>query len=50
MIDNHPHLLERIELLNGDLLDQNSLIKETLAPIWHEKPEAAAKALNRLNR
>lgn len=25
------------------------LIKETLEPIWHKKPEAAEKALNRLN-
>jgi len=41
------HIVPKLGRYPVEELDQH-LIKETLEPIWHEKPEAAAKALNRL--
>ncbi|MGK4495584.1 phage integrase central domain-containing protein, partial [Klebsiella pneumoniae] len=42
------HIIPRIGNYPIEDINQH-IIKDTLAPIWHEKPEAAAKALNRLN-
>ena len=41
------HVIPKIGTLAIEDLDQHRL-KELLDPIWHAKPEAAAKALNRL--
>lgn len=42
------HILPKLGKLPVEELDQH-ILKETLEPIWHAKPEAAAKALNRLS-
>lgn len=42
------HVFPKIGELAVEDLDQHEL-KRLLDPIWHEKPEAAAKALSRLN-
>ena len=42
------HILPKLGKLPVEELDQH-LIKETLDVIWHKKPEAAEKALNRLS-
>lgn len=42
------HVLPRIGRKAIEDVDQH-LLKELLAPIWHEKPQAASKALNRIN-
>lgn len=42
------HILPKLGKLPVEELDQH-LIKETLDGIWHKKPEAAEKALNRLS-
>ena len=42
------HIIPKLGKLPVEDIDQHAL-KRVLDPIWHEKPEAAAKALNRLN-
>lgn len=42
------HVFPKIGKLRIDRLDQHELVK-LLEPIWHTKPEAARKVLNRLN-
>lgn len=42
------HVLPKLARYPVEAVDQH-VLKDTLAPIWHEKPEAAAKALNRMN-
>ena len=42
------HIIPKIGHTAIEALDQH-LLKETLEPIWHEKPDTARKALNRLN-
>lgn len=42
------HVIPKIGSYPVEQVDQH-VLKETLSPIWHKKPEAAAKALNRLN-
>lgn len=42
------HVLPKIGSYPVEDVDQH-VLKELLAPIWHEKPEAAVKALNRIN-
>ncbi len=42
------HILPKLGKHPIEDVDQH-LLKETLAPIWHTKPEAAEKALNRLS-
>lgn len=42
------HIVPKLGKLPIEDIDQHSL-KRVLEPIWHEKTEAAAKALNRLN-
>jgi integrase len=41
------HIIPKIGSCPVGHIDQH-VLKEILAPIWHEKPEAAVKALNRL--
>jgi len=41
------HVIPKLGTLAVEELDQHTL-KELLAPLWHTKPEAAVKALNRL--
>lgn len=41
------HILPKLGKYPVEELDQH-LLKETLEPIWHAKPEAAEKALNRI--
>src|SRR5690606_37654170 len=41
------HVLPKLGAVPVEDLDQHH-IRETLEPIWHTKPEAAEKALNRL--
>lgn len=42
------HVIPKIGTTPIEQINQH-LLKETLAPIWHAKPEAAIKALNRMN-
>ena len=42
------HVIPKIGRYPVEEIDQH-VLKELLTPIWHKKPEAAAKALNRLN-
>ena len=42
------HILPRLRRYAIENVDQH-VLKETLAPIWHQKPAAAIKALNRMN-
>lgn len=42
------HVIPKIGRRAIEDVDQH-LLRELLAPIWHEKPQAASKALNRLN-
>lgn len=42
------HVIPKIGKRPVEDLDQH-ILRELLAPIWHAKPEAAAKALNRIN-
>lgn len=42
------HIIPKIGKLPIEQLDQHEL-KAVIEPIWHEKPEAAAKALSRVN-
>ena len=42
------HVIPKIGKDRVETVDQH-MIKRVLGPIWHEKPEAAVKALNRLN-
>lgn len=42
------HIIPKIGKYPIEALSQHEL-KEVLSPIWHEKPEAAVKALNRLS-
>jgi len=42
------HIIPKIGNLPIEQLDQHEL-KAVIAPIWHDKPEAAAKALSRIN-
>ncbi|MEJ6404930.1 tyrosine-type recombinase/integrase [Yoonia sp. 2307UL14-13] len=42
------HVLPKLGKLPIEDLDQHA-IKRTLAPIWHQKPDSARKALNRIN-
>ena len=42
------HVIPKIGRYPIEEIDQH-VLKNTLGPIWHEKPEAAAKALNRMN-
>lgn len=42
------HVIPKIGRFPVEELDQH-VIKDALAPIWHEKTEAAKKALNRIN-
>jgi integrase len=42
------HVIPKIGSYPVEQVDQH-VLKELLSPIWHAKPEAAAKALNRLN-
>ena len=42
------HVIPKIGRYPIEDIDQHAL-KDTLGPIWHDKPEAAAKALNRMN-
>lgn len=42
------HIIPKLGALPVEDVDQHVLV-ETLGPIWHEKPEAARKALNRVN-
>lgn len=43
------HVIPKIGSYPVEDVDQH-VLKELLAPIWHEKPEAAAKAMNRINQ
>lgn len=42
------HIIPKLGKVSVEDIDQHALV-ETLQPIWHEKPEAARKALNRVN-
>lgn len=42
------HVIPRIGAYPVDEIDQH-VIREILGPIWHKKPDAAEKALNRIN-
>lgn len=42
------HIVPKLGTEPIETLDQHAL-KETLLPIWHDKPQAALKALNRIN-
>ncbi len=42
------HIIPRLGATPVEDIDQHALV-ETLGPIWHDKPEAARKALNRVN-
>lgn len=42
------HVIPKIGSRPIEDVDQH-LLKELLSPIWHEKPQAASKALNRIN-
>lgn len=42
------HVIPKIGSYPVEQLDQH-VLKDLLAPLWHTKPEAAVKALNRLN-
>lgn len=42
------HVIPKIGKYPVEEIDQH-IIKQTLAPIWHEKAESAEKALNRIN-
>ncbi|MBO9714264.1 site-specific integrase [Sphingomonas sp.] len=42
------HVIPKIGTHAIEDLDQH-VLRDLLAPLWHEKPEAAAKALNRVN-
>lgn len=42
------HVIPKIGTYQIEDVDQH-ILKDVLGPIWHSKPEAAAKALNRIN-
>ena len=42
------HIIPKLGSIPVEDIDQHSLV-DTLGPIWHNKPEAARKALNRVN-
>ena len=42
------HIIPKLGSIPVEDIDQHRLV-ETLGPIWHNKPEAARKALNRVN-
>jgi integrase len=42
------HIIPKLGTAPVEDIDQHALV-ETLGPIWHDKPEAARKALNRVN-
>lgn len=42
------HIIPKLGAYPIEEIDQHAL-KDVLAPIWHEKTEAARKALNRMN-
>lgn len=42
------HIIPKLGTTAVEDIDQHALV-ETLGPIWHNKPEAARKALNRVN-
>jgi integrase len=42
------HVIPKIGSYPVEQIDQH-VLKELLSPVWHTKPEAAAKALNRVN-
>lgn len=42
------HIIPKLGSVPVEDIDQHSLV-DTLGPIWHNKPEAARKALNRVN-
>lgn len=42
------HVLPKIGRYPVEEVDQH-LLKDLLAPIWHDKPESAEKALNRIS-
>ena len=42
------HVIPKIGKRAVEEIDQH-ILKEMLSPIWHSKPEAAAKALSRIN-
>jgi len=42
------HIIPKLGTIPVEDIDQHALV-DTLSPIWHNKPEAARKALNRVN-
>jgi integrase len=42
------HIIPKLGTIPVEEIDQHSLV-DTLGPIWHDKPEAARKALNRVS-
>jgi len=42
------HVIPKLGQYPIEEIDQH-VLKDTIGPIWHDKPEAAAKALNRMN-
>lgn len=42
------HIIPKLGTIPVEDIDQHALV-DTLGPIWHKKPEAARKALNRVN-
>ena len=42
------HIIPKLGSIPVEDIDQHSLV-DTLGPIWHDKPEVARKALNRVN-
>jgi integrase len=42
------HIIPKLGTVPVEAIDQHTLV-DTLGPIWHDKPEVARKALNRVN-